>query len=56
MYPPMLPKAFPVKEKKYNKYSEVLRNRNVFPDPDFYPSRIPDATTALKEEGENFMS
>ncbi len=26
-----------------------------FPDPDFYPSRIPDPTTALKEEGKNFF-
>jgi hypothetical protein len=23
------------------------------PDPDFYPYRIPDPTTATKEEGEN---
>jgi hypothetical protein len=25
------------------------------PDPDFYPSRIPDPTTAPKEEGEFFV-
>jgi hypothetical protein len=25
------------------------------PDPDFYPSRIPDPTTAQKEEGEKFV-
>jgi hypothetical protein len=25
------------------------------PDPDFYPSRIPDATSARKEEGEKFV-
>jgi hypothetical protein len=26
------------------------------PDPDFYPSRIPDPATATKEEGENWLS
>jgi hypothetical protein len=25
------------------------------PDPDFYPSRIPDPTTSPKEEGEIFF-
>jgi hypothetical protein len=25
------------------------------PDPDFYPSRIPDSKTAAKEEGEIFF-
>jgi hypothetical protein len=31
----------------------VLRIRDVFiPDPDFYPSRIPDPKTATKEGGE----
>jgi hypothetical protein len=30
----------------------MLGIRDVFPDLDFYPSRIPDPTTATKEEGE----
>jgi hypothetical protein len=30
----------------------VLRFRDVYPDPDFYPSRIPDSKTATKERGE----
>jgi hypothetical protein len=25
------------------------------PDPDFYPSRIPDLTTSKKEEGKKFV-
>jgi hypothetical protein len=25
------------------------------PDPDFYPSRIPDPKTAIKERGEKFV-
>jgi hypothetical protein len=35
----------------------VLRIRDVYPDPDFYPSLIPDPdlTTATKKEG-NFLT
>jgi hypothetical protein len=35
-------------------FKAVLRIRDVYPvpDPDFYPSRIPDPKTATKERGE----
>jgi hypothetical protein len=33
----------------------LRRSNFFFPDPDFYPSRIPYPTRAPKEEGENFF-
>jgi hypothetical protein len=36
-------------------YPAVLRVRYVYPDPDLYPSRIPDSTTVPKEEEEKHL-
>jgi hypothetical protein len=53
----MLPSSRPArivkKIKKYNQsinYPTVLWVRDIIPDPDFYPSRIPDPTTATTAE------
>jgi hypothetical protein len=42
-------------------YHPVLRIRDVYPgsripNPDFYPSQIPDPKTATKERGENYFN
>jgi hypothetical protein len=38
--------------KIFSKMKAVLRIRDDYPDPDFYPSRIPDPKPATKERGE----
>ncbi len=34
-------------------YNQCFRSGKFIPDPDFYPSRIPDPKKAMKETGEN---
>jgi hypothetical protein len=34
------------------KFIQCCESRMFIPDPDFYPSRIPDPKTATKERGE----